>query len=530
MTFKLNIIQLLEQLPSISAFMEKLGHFPKESIVNIGTQLLWDIFKNKDFCSRDQAQILNAYGPKLIVLGLVSSNDYREQNLSPSDFYNLCNDYLSICDSISSQEILEQETKSIITLLKEITDIKLRIPEKYLKYEYIRPSCSELFIARVVRAQHEIYLTNINELYTAYQLLLHLDQCTNNIVNSICKKIFNIELLHFFRSGLGLFAMANIKYGKLNFKSLTCDEEIKNKLTINIETCRLVAYKLSFDEDKLREKWYQNELLTSAKIYQKYFPSPLSIHPLVHRNIEETYTNFLIPSPSIFLRGFSNFLYSQLLQCAYNQASSSKLDLAAKLGDVFEAHVHEALNKIFGATNVNKIPGSDERADFYIDLKECDIIIETKIGLGTYQSQSLMTPEHVAGIWSRLYKACKQCSNSIKLYKKQSKPIIAIVLIGSHITVEMLPFQKFAERSGLLDALDIQILEFLAWNSLEYSLSKTSISKFIAGLLKKWGDRGKMQIKDIISFEVKCDTAPAHNYEYLQGAKQEIFGEILNNK
>ena len=92
----------------------------------------------------------------------------------------------------------------------------------------------------------------------------------------------------------------------------------------------------------------------------------------------------------VILKIILNFIFSQFSQ--YDQELSGSIGLSPKPGDIFEIYIHDTLNIFFGADKVNKINSADERADFYIDLQSCDIIVESKIGLGKCQSQSLMTP------------------------------------------------------------------------------------------------------------------------------------------
>lgn len=507
---------------NIVAFVQNLRRYTKKSIIDTGTELLWNAYNDEtDYPEFDeQFQILNAYGPRIIILGMATANEHRNQQLNSDDFYALCHDYLGIRESINDQTFLNQETENIILALQKVRND--RIPDNYIKFEYIRPSCSESFIARAVRIQHESNLTNINELYRAYIILSLLDDSTHGAATTICRKIFNIEPLHFFRSGFGLFALANGKSGKINFNGLTCDDEIKQKLHIDLDTCQLVASKIAYDESYLREEWYTSGMLNFHELYQKYFPDPLFKHPIIHRNSRKQHVEFLLPSPNHFFRGFANSLFSHLMQ--YDESASPNIGFAPKFGDAIEMHIYETLKIIFGNSKVTKIEGDKERADFHILLDECDLIIETKTRLGSYQSQSLMTPTNIADVWSRLYGACKQCASSIKKYKKPSRPIIAIILVADHITVEAAPFQKFAERAGLFRDLNIDAIEFFSWNSMEHILSETSVTQFAVTLCRRWNNKESMQLQDLMSFEIERDT-PAHNYQYFRNSELLIFGK-----
>ncbi len=505
--------QQAPSLPDMETFIQNLRTFSKKSIIDIGTAQLWNAHKNPENRQNhfEYYHLLNAYAPRIVMLGMATASVSRNKNVSHDQFFGLCQDYLGIGDTIGDKDFLDQETTQIVSLLKGI------IPDQYLQFDHVRQSCTELFVARLVRSQHESYKANFQEFLRAYRIFQHLDQEVD--ATGICKTIFNIEPIHFLRSGFMLFALGNNsgKNGKIAFGSLTCEQAVIDNLQIDPDTCQLVASKISYNESDLRG-WYEQGVLGVHQKYQKYFPDPLHRHPLIHRDDGEQDVNFLIPAPALFVRGFVNSLFSQMF------AFQEGLDVT--FGDAIEKTIMGSLVQIFGQDNVTKIEGDAERADFYVHLPQCDLIIEAKTTLGGYQAQSIMSPEDISKLWARLYKASSQCAASILEYKQDSRPIIGIVLVADHGTAESMPFQTFAERSGLYADLGIEGVEYLSWNAVENTLSHTSIEKFEAALLKKWEDGKRMTVGDVITFEMERD-APAHHYEHLQDVEIQIFGKTV---
>lgn len=505
---------------SMTTLVQNLRRYSKSSIISIGTAMLWDAYRNRADRPRldEHYQILNAYGPKIILLGMATANNHRDKHLTQHEFYALCHDYLGIRNTISSQQFLKNEAEQLLGCLK--AQQKDKIPEEYLSLEHLRAGCAELFIARSVRAQHTSHHTVIEELHSLYHIFSMLDKATAGAATMACHKAFGVEPLHFLRSAFGLYALGNDpgRNGYINFKGMGWGQDVIDLWGIDKETCRTVASKIAYDESRLRDEWYVNTVLALHELYQQHAPDPLYKHPIIHLNGTEAHMQFLMPSPAIFLRSLTNAWFSQLI--------AEDKTLGNKLGDVLENHIRQSLEHIFGKEHVTKIPEEKGKktADFHIALDECDLVIEVKVSLGSDAAQSLMKPEHVADIWSRSYGACAQCAASIQQYKKAERPIIAVVLAGDHITAEVAPFQSFAERSGLFKNFGIDAIEFLSWNAVEYSLSHTSVSKFAQRLVDKWKKGERMQLRDVMSLDIERDT-PAHSYEYLRDAELQIFGK-----
>ena len=227
--------------------------------------------------------------------------------------------------------------------------------------------------------------------------------------------------------------------------------------------------------------------------------------------------DYLIPSPQIYIRAIRNSIFANLLQNDKN--------LSSKIGEAVEDHIFCALKNIFGDNNVSKIPNDPalRSADFFISLSACDLIIECKTAAGAYDTLSIMSPENIADIWSKFYRACEQCSASITKYQNNHKPIIPIVLIADHITAETMPFQTFAIRSGMFDDMGTRYIEFISWNALQHGLSGSSLEKFAEKLIER-KNKDDGTVRDILTFNLDRDT-PAHNYDFLKESEYQIFGK-----
>ncbi|HVY52941.1 MAG TPA: hypothetical protein VHA13_00290, partial [Gammaproteobacteria bacterium] len=118
-----------KKVHDLNELVEALRRYKKIDIVNIGSNFLWNIFKNSENYSIESAQIINAYAPKILILALATANNCRSNKLSEVAFYNFCSDFLAIKDS--DKEFMNNECDRIIENLENHTDKK--IPAEYLR-------------------------------------------------------------------------------------------------------------------------------------------------------------------------------------------------------------------------------------------------------------------------------------------------------------------------------------------------------------------------------------------------------------
>jgi hypothetical protein len=300
---------------------------------------------------------------------------------------------------------------------------------------------------------------------------------------------------------------------------LTCEEDLTERLLIDIDTCLSVAHNVSYKESELKATWL-DKVFSVKTLYQQYFPDPLYTHALIHRNESGIENHFLIPSPGLFIRGFRQAIFSMLYKNAENKGK-----MGSEIGNAIMDHIQEALQNIFGKDKVRSIQDADKHADFYVVLNNLDLVIEVKTSIGGAEDKAIMSPAHLVAMWNRLYQACVQCSYSMKELADGKRRVFPIVLLVDHVTAEHISFQSYAEKSGIFSDLGIHEIEFMSWNALEDVLSKTSISVFEETLIKKWDEKDAITLGDVLGFSMERDT-PAHDYQYLKSIEMEIFNKM----
>jgi hypothetical protein len=504
-------------MPNFDDFITKLRRYKKSNIVELGSELTWSVFKNRSSYGDEYTQVINAFAPRLVILGLAVGNDLRSTVLNNTKFYNLCHDYLDIADPITDIAFKKKEDSEIVFELGKENKNKT-IPDKYLDLKFISGTSELLFLARNIRQQNEISYVSLNEFYMLYDVLTQLNELTEGRLNRDFIELFEVTPLLFVRSILGLFTLANneSRNGRIFLKEETCDDNIKIKLQIDLDTCKLAASKISLCESTLRDDWYENKVKKQPELYQKFYPIPLYKSPIIEMNKSKR-IDYLIPSPGLFIRGVADAIFSRLF---------AKTNLSSNLGDLLENHVYVGLKNIFGIDNVFKIPkkNNDKQADFIIELDNCILVLECKSNAGGgFEDLSIMSPKNVAEIWWRLFTACQQCAATVKEIGKKDKPIIPIILVAMHSTAEALPFQSFAMKSNIFIDMGLEHVEFFSWTELQYCLSKSSIRKFAEKIIERY-DNEDILIGEIANFNLEKDT-PAHSYQYLKNIENKIFAK-----
>jgi len=507
---------------NLKDFISQLRRFKKSSIINSGRYLLWEYFRSADFRQKHEkkGQIFQAYGPRIIIIALATANDWRNQSLTPDDFHSFCTSYLHIPNSISDEKFTDDEAQSIYKHLRAATKNPDTIPIEYLDIRAIRFSCSTAFVARGMGIQHQSFNMGVEEFYRDAHILKCLDARSDKEISAIMESKLGFTLLQVLRACwcLYTFGMYANNNGMIVIPNCSFNADLSQKYDVDEKTCAVVASAFSYKETELRASWLEGKVFKEHEYYQPYYPDPLFNKPIIHLDSKRPNENFLIPSPMLFIRGLRHALFSLVVSEAKNKGK-----MLAAIGDCIEDHIYTALCAIFSKEKTIRLDGAGKHADFFIELDAINIIIEVKTNIAGIVNKSVMKPEHIADMWNRLYYACLQCSASIAAVPKNNKKMtIPVVIVGDHMTAEYIPFHAFAEFSKLYESLKIGPIEYLSWNSLESSLSGTSISKFEESLLKKWSHNKPKNLEEFVSLELDRDR-PAHNYEYLNETKQEIF-------
>lgn len=507
---------------SLTEFITLLRRGTKMSIVESGRFLLWETFRNADFRKKyeTKAQLIQAFGPRIIILGLATANNFRPNKLTIDGFYGLCTTYLQIPTSISDPEFLDNEAQQIYELLKASSTKPNHIPETKLDIKSIRFACSVMSIARGVGIQHQGFNMGVEEFYRDAHILKAADEQTGNEISNTLQRKLGLSLIQVLRSAWCTFTFAAFpnNNGLVDLAVNNFDQEFSETYNVDERTCKTIASIFSYKESLLRPDWLYGEVLKEHDYYQQYYPDPLFNKIAIQLDDNNSDDKFLIPSPLLFIRGFRQAIFTLISSEAANKGLVRKT-----IGDCIENHIYIALCKIFGQEKVNRLNGTGKHADFFIELNAINLIIEVKTAIGGIADKSVMNPEHMAVMWNRLYNACIQCSASIASIPEANRKLtIPVVIIGDHVTAEFMPFHAFADQAGILKELNIGPIEFHSWNSLEHVFSGTSVAQFERALLKKWKENYPKSIEDISELDLERDT-PAHNYEYLNDVRKEIF-------
>lgn len=526
-------------------FKQNLKKLNKYAVVKTGLELLWD----KDFHLQhpEKMHLLESCGPEVILLALSIDDDTDDflhsfkgykvhflfnwyiqeitflpfsiaKDCKGAKFEELVVNYLSIQSSLLPNEQL---------ILKSFQG---HIPEKYLKPEYLSLIEKNLPLSLLKRKQSKKDDLTPWEFVSAYKILNELAAHNQDIFRTFTK-LFGMNLLHLFRGGLGLLSIAEGK-GDIDFqRDNSCQELIKEKWDIDIELVKLLASKICWPVSQLKSFLDNN----NGEVFYG-LGNPLYDHPIIyiddnHQNSQMQNNIFIVPDPYHYLRSFKNWIFANIKNnkriISSDPANQKPKDLNIKLSDGIEDHIGKALSHIFRSFKTTPIQRLKDKqsADFHISLPECDLIIEVKKTLG---NDKLLSGINSYEAYVELYNACQQCAESIQIYKKPSKPIIAVILYDEYIAWEAMPFQFFAIQSGIMEDLQMDGLEIMSWYSFELMLARTSVQKFSQHLVEKWGRKRILQPADLVNSYPEADNTPAHQYEYLKEAADQICQGLIS--
>ena len=505
----------------IQNLINTIRRFTTTSVVYGGVKYLCD-FNKGELKLNERAQILlGYYGHKIIALGLLETSDFihlTSNNKSIcylENFIELCEQYLGAL-SYSQYGWNTNPQDFIDALIKDTSQKNKSISPEYLQKDMsiISKACNLNALMQVQNSQtSKIQFMRVTQTYVATVTALE-NQNIKDI--DVINKIKDVDPTKLLRSGWILCAIALQRNGIVDFANIP--GSFKYKHDVDKESCLKIANKLSEkgNLNNLKKEWRQiNSGLITQNTNQKLI-SFLQNIPSIICTEQDT---FLIPCRTAYLELLGTYILTALAS-RNNEKECEKIK--SKIGDAIESHIKMALEHIFGNENVKKISESkDNNADFHITLDNCDLIIEVKRSIG-YAT----TIKSTARTWHRLNGAYRQCANSIKECKTGTKPIIAIIIIFEEDGLTPASFQVFAEQSKLASDLGIEYIKIMSWYDLESILSRTSVSQFIATLLKnknRYDDpHAEVTVAEAIYHSEFSSDAPAHSYQYLHEAENTL--------
>ncbi len=398
---------------SLEDFIKHLRRFSRQTIVHSGKNLLWDSFRNQDFKKRYSKKIplLQAYGPRIIMLALARATQWRNLSCDKDDFFNLCAAYLHIPTSISDPEFLNTEADAIISILERDASSDQNIASNFLDPEAVSSACRGAFISRGVAMQHQAFNAGIEEFFRDALIIKMIDERTSGQASYVIEQKFGISLMQLLRAvwSLLVLGLAGVNDGEIDLNQHKFLADLVDRLKINVEICCSVAGIISFKESEIGAQWLDAKVLKEHNYYQPFYPDPLFNTPIIKLDQNKITDKYLIPSPVIFLRGFRQSVFSLI----YKEAAR-RGEMGAAIGDAIEEQIFSVLKFIFGQDCVSRLSGEGKHADFVISLDTVTLVIEVKTSVASIAERSVMNASHVAKMWNRLH---SHAGNALTLWQ-----------------------------------------------------------------------------------------------------------------
>jgi hypothetical protein len=529
-------------------YVQKIRRYKRAALLCTVTEACWKAWalEDADLTEKQKQEILlvRAYAPRVFCISAARGNDYRTAEPFLKDILNLSRQQLDIDDSISDQEFLRLEAEALLSAIAKTDHLgRYKLDDEAVKF-----ATRVLFIQRLLRSQWDIPSYSLRHFMRAWQIYKKLNRRLSGKPGQIIRKIFNQDDIHAIRSAFGIYILAanpdnKTTYGLINVDRARVEDGIEEKFSIDKETIRLVANRISLDFPQYRE-WHET-VLCRPEYYKKYAPLPLYQAPLlmaeeifethITRDVESLY---LCPSPHLLFGCLSELFIRDLRS---NQQMLPGINLSSELGYAIEDYLQEVLPVLFPNAKIEKVDDSTkgQKADFIIETHDAVFVIESKKALGSAEARMIAGPDSVANVWNRLTESYEQCSSTIKEFKLRgdgSKPVIAIVVVQDAILGEQGVFDLVAHHSGIHDSLAIKQIEVMSLDSFERAFQFGSPSDVAAAILKKW-ERARQSptMDNFYSLSVERRSEQDVRLTHIEASFDELFPGIgtkswLNNR
>ena len=493
----------------------------------------WEIEDSRGYSNKERQQLITAraFSPRIFSVAAAAGNNFRSRVAGDPDFFWLGGLYLGINSAVSDEKFIDLEMQEIQGLCGET---------KYLKNHKIDSSIlltstKSLFMQRSMRSQWDTKAYTFRHIIRAWLILKYLDGRLGNSVFPVIERMFRMDPVDAFRSACGIYFLATGKDkfpGIFDIQSSTCQREITEKYGVDLETVNFMSNRVSAELKDFRN-WHDAEVLGLGEYYKKYAPIPLYRTPLVRaqeiwltRDEAVSESTYLCPSPHILMHTLSDMFSLSLRE---NRCLLGGVNVDSAYGYAVEDYLElSVLPQFFDPGKVQRLDtgtGRHKVADFIVETEHAWFVIESKKSLSSSFGRSVSDPLSVVSIWDRLLESYGQCSETIKTISDNSKPKIALVVVGEDILFEQGIFDLLAFRSGIFRELNLEFVEVMSLESFERCFQFGTVEDVVSAIVKKWGyAKSNPGIDAFYSLQVmRRGDGPGRNLKHLNDCFEELF-------
>lgn len=455
--------------------------FIRSKILLLLSNTTWERYKNRKTDPKNDANniLVQGFSPKIISLIIANGTDFKRQIPDSSAVYYLCNNFFQLTDAISDEDFTKSQKDELSRLFSQNADQYLN-----LTYDEIHVLHFHISINRLFRSQ---WNTNgdINSAIRNWKIFLQFKKIviTKTLAEPILNRIFNISETDFLKAAICIFTIlleknnSDICRSIIKIGNLNLDNELQQQLCITKDTIQLCLQRLIGTQEQYK-LWFE-QIQKIHPYYAKHSIPPLFKSPVLQVKSETQICSFnfdndsyLIPSPTIFLKGLSKAFYllskdnPQIFLDNLRQETKS-FDIDVEYGEAIEEYYLSFISKNIKSASYERLERtSTKSADFVVSTDKYDFFIEIKKTMASLERSNVLTPTDVFAFWERLTSSCLQVGNSIR--KSSTKKIkIGLVCYEECFGMDTGAFIGINIKNSNLKKMGIDYLEFFSFEMLE---------------------------------------------------------------
>jgi hypothetical protein len=459
--------------------VRRIRLFSQESLVTLGTRILWIVFRQPDLLKSDQPQwmgrnIAALFADRLVALACIHANNCRPA-ASEREFDLLCWELHNCADDELSAPGADAQVAARVSVIEnqELRVALDKVPSRALLVEAFRARTFTFQVA----GRFDGLPALIRPMLVAEHLCHLLEQQCGTPATQRLRNFLQGSVTEFFRNGMVLNALLSEgillmpsngappvrELGVAHLDDGPVGDAEPKALGVTGEGLRAFGLRLSRTLDSFGE--LREELVRVPEAERKYSHhiNWLGRWPLIDLGVRGSARRLVAPSPRGFAVSMERFLLYEmpkaLVRDGLRDLADRELntnDITSLRGEAYAAYLNDVLSP-HGVVDADGLKGvHGKRPDFIWAGARTGALIEAKFSLLPNEDRALTNVSAAVVTWERAYDALEQLT---EFFAKNRQLLSArwptveewlpIVVVHDVLPEETTRFKAVAKRAGL---------------------------------------------------------------------------------
>jgi hypothetical protein len=495
--------------------VRRIRLFSQESLVTIGTRILWTVYRQPELLDEGQPQwmgrnIASLFAERLVALACIHANNCRPA-ATEREFDLLCWELHNSADEeLTSPSADAQVAARISSIEHQGLMVALeKVPRRALLVEAFRARTAAFHIA----GRFEGLPALIRPMLIAEHLCHLLEQRCGATVTKRLNHFLQGSVTEFFRNGMVLNGLLSEgiwlrpanggppvrEFGVVHLDDGPVGDAELKELGVTGEGLRAFGLRLSRTLDNFGP--LRAELASVPEAERKYSQQInwLGRWPLLDMGVRGSARRLVAPSPRGFAMSLERFLLYEmpktLVRDGLIDVAGRSLDsnnLTSLRGEAYAAYLGDVLLH-HGAVNVDELAEViGKKPDFIWVGETCGLLIEAKFSLLPNEDRALSNVSAAVTSWERAYDALEQITAFVERNRQLLsnrwpgvKEWVPIVVVHDALPDEMTRFKAVAKRAALKNSA-FSGLALLSTGELERWVEDSTADHLCAEVKRVW--------------------------------------------